>query len=108
MKFMRIFLFIFWGSQIWAQHSLANVAAENSAYVMCRSHSVVRTIRILKTPSGFCEATYTKDGVDQQVARSSKLEACKTVLERIRSNLEKAQWSCKDISQARVSSESKD
>lgn len=73
-------------------------------YVICKNASVVRTVRVHKKNNGGCETTYTKDGVDQNVGSSWTVDRCVKVLGNIRTNLEKANWKCKDISEARVSS----
>jgi hypothetical protein len=70
--------------------------------MMCKNKNVVRTIRIEKTGHS-CKALYTKDGADTVVGRSNTEDICREVFEKIRVNLEKANWKCKDITQARVS-----
>lgn len=72
-------------------------------YVMCKNKDVVRTIRIVKTGTS-CKVVYTKDGVDSIVGKSSTEDVCREVFDKIKINLEKADWKCKDITQARVSS----
>lgn len=72
-------------------------------YMMCKNGEVVRTIRIEKN-KGICHTTYTKEGVGITVGKSGAESGCRRVFERIRGNLEKANWKCKDITQSRVSS----
>jgi hypothetical protein len=79
-------------------------AAKDATYLICKNKAVVRTLRVSKKPNGGCMATYTKDGVDQIVGNSWTTERCAKVIGNIRENLEKANWKCKDISEARVSS----
>lgn len=78
--------------------------AETPVYLICKSKALVRTLRVQNRPKGKCITTYTKNGVDQIVSNSSSLSQCSKVLSNIRENLEKANWKCKDISEARVSS----
>lgn len=78
--------------------------AKDATYLICKNKTVVRTLRVSKKPNGGCMATYTKDGVDQVVGNSWTTERCAKVIGNIRENLEKANWKCKDISEARVSS----
>ena len=73
-------------------------------YVICKNKSVVRTVRVNKEKSGACKTTYSKEGVESVVAESQWPQNCSKVLVKIRANLEKADWKCKDISEARVSS----
>lgn len=73
-----------------------------SIYWMCRNHGVVRTLQI-ETREGGCRTHYGKDGVDQVVSQSQTPAGCIGVFANIRRNLEVAGWTCKDISQARIS-----
>ncbi len=86
----------------------ADAAGEASGkditYLICKNKSVVRTVRVQKKENGGCRTTYTKDGVDQKVADSWAVPRCSKILGNIKINLEKANWKCKDISEARVSS----
>jgi len=77
---------------------------KDATYLICKNKAVVRTLRVSKKANGGCLATYTKDGVDQVVGNSWTIEKCAKVIGNIRENLEKANWKCKDISEARVSS----
>ncbi len=79
-------------------------ADSKTTYLMCKSKSRVRTLRVLKEKNGSCVTTYTKNGVDQKVSHSGSADRCSKVLANIRINLEKSNWKCKDISEARVSS----
>jgi hypothetical protein len=79
------------------------VDAAKTDYVMCKNGEVVRTVRIEKN-KGICQTTYTKEGVGTTVGKSAAQSVCRKVLGRIRENLEKANWKCKDITQSRVSS----
>lgn len=71
-------------------------------YMMCKNNNVVRTIRIEKRGRA-CRTTYTKEGVDSVVGKSGSMALCQDVFDKIKDNLEKASWKCKDITQARVS-----
>jgi len=83
-----------------------SVSFAESTYVLCRNQKMVRTIRIESNVDGVtCMTKYTKAGVDQVVAASRSQNSCKTVLENIKTNLEKAAWNCKDISSSRISTE---
>jgi hypothetical protein len=83
--------------------SAAKVKPDDKAsYLICKNNSVVRTIRVEKKGHG-CKTTYTKDGVDNVVGRSGSETLCYEVFDRIRDNLEKASWKCKDITESRVS-----
>ena len=73
-----------------------------SSYLLCRFDKSVRSVRV-EIDNGSCTATYTKAGVDEVVAKSSSSEVCNRVAKSIRSNLERGNWKCKDVSQSRIS-----
>jgi len=78
------------------------VNKENSSYVICRNEKRVRTIRVeMKGES--CKTLYSKDGSDDVVGRSKEASTCYDVVNKIRGNLEKGPWKCKDVSPDRVS-----
>jgi hypothetical protein len=86
-----------------AQESVVD-AAKDPDYVMCKLGGSVRTIRVDVSKNGACKATYTKEGIDQVVAKSGTDDVCRNVMKNIKENLSKANWKCRDISSARVSS----
>jgi hypothetical protein len=81
----------------------SNPGEKPGTYYLCKLNNVVRTIRVVDK-NGVCETTYTKDGIDKVVGRSGTSDRCFRVISNIKTNLEKASWKCRDISQARVSS----
>lgn len=84
--------------------SFAGVASAEAmtSYLLCRFDKSVRSVRV-EEGSGSCTATYTKAGVDEVVAKSSNPDVCNRVAKSIRSNLERGNWKCKDVSQSRIS-----
>jgi hypothetical protein len=75
---------------------------KEQSFVMCRSQKVVRTIRI--TPGGEgCQTVYTKGGVDRVVGTAKSQLSCLSVMKNIRTNLESAEWKCKDVDTATLS-----
>lgn len=88
-----------------AEETVAIIAADekDASYVLCKNKATVRTIRVEKD-KGLCKTTYTKEGVDQIVGQGQAENTCFGILNNIKGNLEKADWKCKDISQARISS----
>lgn len=75
-----------------------------ATYILCQNKQTVRTVRVEKNEGGGCVTKYTKQGVDEVVATSWTEKRCKAVLGNIQTNLESANWKCKDISSSRVSS----
>lgn len=79
--------------------------ATEATYILCQNKETVRTVRVEKNDTGGgCVTKYTKQGVDSVVASSWTEKRCKAVLGNIQTNLESANWKCKDISKSRVSS----
>jgi hypothetical protein len=102
-------LFVVAGSQSFAEDLSATKPTtvssdKQGSYYLCKLNNIVRTVRVNADQDGACEATYTKEGVDKVVGKSTTAERCYKVISNIKENLEKAAWKCKDISQARVSS----
>jgi len=75
---------------------------DKSTYVICRNDKLVRTIRV-DLKKGVCKAIYTKNGQDDIVGRSGAPDICYSVVNKIRTNLEKTVWKCKDVNPDRVS-----
>jgi hypothetical protein len=97
--------FLLVGRPAWAgKPETSSSAAPQGSYYLCKLNHIARTIRVKKDADGTCETTYTKEGIDRVVSKSSSLDRCFKVIENIKENLEKAAWKCKDISGARVSS----
>jgi hypothetical protein len=83
----------------------SSITGEKEAtYLICKNKASVRTLRVQTRKNGSCFTTYTKNGVDQVVSNTSDHGRCSKVMSNIRENLEKGNWKCKDISEARVSS----
>ena len=78
---------------------------DRTSYVMCRHQNVVRTIRISELNGALCAVVYGKEGIDQQIAKYSKKDLCKNILKKIKVNLEKSAWKCKDVGQSEVLTE---
>lgn len=83
---------------------LSAPAKKNISYMICRHGKDVRTIQVNNKKEEGCTVSYIKAGVESTVADSKWKGRCFDVLRNIQSNLEKSNWSCKDISDARVSS----
>lgn len=82
---------------------LSTAAKKNISYMICRHGKDVRTIQVKSKSEEGCTVSYIKAGVESSVADSKWKGRCYDVLRNIQSNLEKSNWSCKDISDARVS-----
>jgi hypothetical protein len=70
----------------------------SAEYIICRNKKAVRTVRVEKDPNSVrCITIYTRNGVDKEVAHGLNHGSCVKIMGNIRINLEKANWSCKEV-----------
>jgi hypothetical protein len=87
----------------------ATVDQRATAFVLCKNQKTVRTIRV--TPDAKqdnCTITYSKNGEDETVGSNRSLNSCKSILAKIRDNLENSNWNCRDVSKATLTTSSPD
>lgn len=100
MKVLMIFSFL------WLSPSLSQANDGKFKYVMCNNKSIVRTIRVeWDKDQSSCETTYTKAGIDKVIGNGKFYDSCVKFLSNVQGNLEKAGWSCKDISNSSIHQE---
>lgn len=85
-----------------ASTSAATEDVPKVKYYLCKLGRQVRSLRIDINDSG-CKAYYTKQGVDQEVGKSTDRDLCYKVTNRIRKNLETGDWKCRDVSSSGTS-----
>lgn len=86
--------------------SLGSTAfAAEPQYILCRNKKIVRTLRAIppKSEADNCTAIYTKNGTDREVGSGRLFTSCVNIITNIKTNLEKAGWTCKDISTSKIS-----
>jgi hypothetical protein len=76
---------------------------ENKAYYLCKHKKQVRTVRVTVSSAGICATLYSKEGEEKVVGSGKNHESCMNFMNNIKTNLEKSNWTCRDISTARVS-----
>ncbi|MEN0058824.1 MAG: hypothetical protein AAGB31_08320 [Bdellovibrio sp.] len=76
----------------------------NSSLVLCKHDKTVRTLRIEMSEDQKCRAIYTKQGVDETIGSAQSTSSCVEYISNVRKNLEEAQWSCREVKEARSSS----
>jgi hypothetical protein len=74
----------------------------NKAYWICKSKKQVRTIRVHINHTGICATFYSRDGSEKIVGSGKNHESCMTFLNSIKTNLEKSNWSCRDITDTKM------
>ena len=79
-------------------------AEDQKAYWMCKNHKEVRTIRVRVDGKGQCATVYSKQGVEKTVGAGKNNESCMGFLKSIKTNLEKSNWNCRDISDTQITS----
>lgn len=78
------------------------VEVENKAYWICKSRKEVRTIRVQIKDSGMCATFYSKAGEEKMIGSGRNQESCHNFLNNVKTNLEKSNWTCRDISSTRI------
>ena len=74
---------------------------ENKAYWLCKNRKEVRTIRV-QVENAVCTTFYSKLGSEKSVGSGKNQESCVNFLNNIKTNLEKSNWNCRDISATRI------
>lgn len=112
LKFFLLFLFLNFFS-FFKFHKLSfgdlKQKSQVEEYALCekKNSKDVRTIRVnIFQPTGAddrkCETIYTKKGKDEIIGSGKYEGTCYQFLRNIKENLEKANWTCKDISKAQI------
>ena len=81
--------------------------ARQEQFVICKQSKFVRTIRAItsdKSTDG-CVAYYSRDGQEKEVGQGKFDETCTKIVENVRTNLEAANWRCKDVKHSATQSE---
>ncbi|MEK7357212.1 MAG: hypothetical protein AAB250_12235 [Bdellovibrionota bacterium] len=81
--------------------SFAQSDQKATAFVLCKNKKDVRTIRVNSdSKKENCTTTYSKGGVDEVVGMNRNVQACRSILDSVRSNLENSNYNCRDVSSA--------
>ena len=78
------------------------VEVDNKAYFLCKNKAEVRTIRVQIDEHGICSTHYSKQGSEKNVGSGKNHESCMNFMNNIKTNLEKSNWACRDISASRI------
>lgn len=93
-------------SAAWAWATEPVVEVENKSYWLCKNKKDVRTIRVYVDKDGVCSTHYAKAGVEKVVGSGKNHDSCAHFLENIKTNLEKSNWVCRDITSTRITASS--
>ena len=85
-------------------HLFAESAPEvaNKAYWLCKNRRDVRTIRIQVSAQGVCSTIYSKEGSEKLVGSGKSQESCVNFLNNVKANLEKSNYTCRDIGDTKI------
>lgn len=78
------------------------VEVQNKAYWLCKNKKEARTIRVQVDKANICTTYYSKQGTEKSVGSGKSHASCMSFLENIKTNLEKSNWACRDISATRI------
>ena len=79
----------------------SNQEKKASQFVVCRLQKEVRSLRLLRVPSG-CELIYSKAGKDEKIAYGQNILGCQQILEQVQKKLENGNFQCRKINEARI------
>lgn len=82
----------------------AESTSQEKAYWICKNKKEVRTIRVHVNKNNVCSTVYNKEGSDKVVGSGRNHDSCTGFLTSIKSNLEKSNWNCRDISDTQITS----
>jgi hypothetical protein len=72
--------------------------ARQEQFVICKQSKHVRTIRSMtEDKQQGCVAYYSRDGQEKEVGQGKFNETCTKIVDNVRTNLEAANWTCKDV-----------
>lgn len=75
---------------------------DNKAYWICKNKKEVRTVRVHVSEQGICSTLYSRDGSEKSIGSGKNQESCLKILDNVKTNLEKSNWACRDISSTKI------
>jgi hypothetical protein len=74
---------------------------QNISYWLCKHQKEVRTIRV-HLEDGGCATLYSKQGTERRIGSGKNQGSCMGFLNNVKTNLEKSNWTCRDISSSHM------
>lgn len=96
-----LIVFMAFAGGAWAEDA---PASGEKAYWLCKLRKEVRTIRVHIDQNNICSTLYSKLGEEKVVGSGKHHESCMNFMNSIKSNLEKSNWTCRDISDTKITS----
>ncbi len=75
-------------------------------FIVCKNTQEVRILSILVNDQNTCVAHYSKKGKDEVIAQAKSLELCHDRLKQIQGILKSANYNCRSVAKAQVSTSS--
>ena len=79
------------------------VQGQIDTMVICKLDKQVRTLRIQKNGDNKNILVYRKYSRDEEIGHFSFVKSALQVMREVQGNLEKSNWSCREVSQSQVS-----
>lgn len=89
--------------------SKASLAEEEKkeVYILCRNGKQIRTLKTRIGSDKVCKALYNRDGNGEKLVGSGlNYDSCVGFLSKVRDNLEKGGWKCRDVKESATDLES--
>ena len=103
-RFTQCLLIVLFATVASFAHAEGSQEIASKIYYLCKNKKEVRTIRVhINEQSGLCSTVYSRDGAEKAVGSGKNQESCVGFLNNIKTNLEKSNWTCRDISATTIS-----
>lgn len=85
----------------------AQAGDQKGAYILCRNGKEIRTLKTKIGSDKVCQAMYNRDGKSEKsVGSGLNYDSCVSFLTKVRENLEKGGWKCRDVKESTTNLES--
>ena len=103
----KIFLLSLCTSLMMVCFAVHSEEAKKSVSIMCRNGKQIRTLKTRTGSDGVCKAMYNRDGAGEKLVGSGlNFDSCVGFLSKVRDNLEKGGWKCRDVKDSETNLES--
>ncbi len=80
---------------------------KKDVYILCRNGKAIRTLKTQIGSDNVCRAMYNRDGGEEKLVGSGlNFDSCVGFLTKVRENLEKGGWKCREVKESATNLES--
>lgn len=80
---------------------------KKDVFILCRNGKQIRTLKTQIGSDNVCRAMYNRDGNEEKsVGSGLNFDSCVGFLTKVRENLEKGGWKCRDVKESTTNLES--